>query len=353
VLKCRKRSIIKDLTAGRKPEMKEIRSFSYIEPYTSRVFDEYFGDLDVLIIDIETTGLYPNSSKIILGGLLSRDERKHEAVQFFADKKDDEKELLAAYGKALSYADVLITYNGGGFDLPFLKYRFKKNLLPFDLDLIQSFDLYRALRYYSKMRDILPNLKQKSIEAFLELSSKREDDISGGESVELYKQYLERGSKINEDKILLHNRDDLIQLASIIKILDKLDLHRILFHEGFTVANRGKKALITNISLSKKHLTVTAKTRNACSDYYSFETGYQAVHRAASKELSLTVPYESKYGADIIDLESFNIDFSQIEKYPAYESGYLILREKDKTSYAEINKIVKIILSEILASLMI
>ena len=80
------------------------------------------------------------------------------------------------------------------------------------------------------------------------------------------------------------------------------------------------------------------------------ETGYQAVPGPPGCP---SVPYESKYGADIIDLESFNIDFSQIEKYPAYESGYLILREKDKTSYAEINKIVKIILSEILASLMI
>jgi hypothetical protein len=256
--------------------------------------------------------------------------------------------MLDAYLTALSKADVLITYNGASFDLPFLNFRGKKHRLQWDLDSLQSLDLYRALHYHSKLRDILPNLKQKTVETFLGLSTCREDEISGRESVELYEQYLVTGSKSAYDKILLHNRDDLVQLASIAKILDKLDLHRVLFHEGFTLTSGKKSIVIKNISIKKNHITLLAKTKHIDMDYYSFEIGYQAVHKAKEKELTLTLPYEKKYNSEVLDLEAFNLDFTQITKYPGYESGYLILQDKGIVNYAEINKTLMIILAEIL-----
>ena len=340
--------------------MEVIRNFTEIPPYHSRIYDEYFGGLNTCIMDIETSGLYPNSSRIILGGLLLPRDKGFEVVQYFADKEKDEadkgkgeRDLLEAYGNALSACDVFITYNGGGFDLPFLKQRFMRNGLRFNLDLMQSFDLYRALRYYSKMREILPNLKQKTIETFLGLSPHREDGISGRESVVLYEQYLRSGSSAAREKVLLHNRDDLVQLASVLKILNKLDLHRILFHEGFTVAMQDKRIYVKSLSIGQKALTITGRTRNVNLDYYSFETGYQAIHKAGEKEMVLTIPFEKRHGATFIDLESIAADFKPLEQYPSYESGYLILKEKGNTNYAEINKTAKIILGQILGTVML
>jgi hypothetical protein len=136
-------------------------------------------------------------------------------------------------------------------------------------------------------------------------------------------------------------------------VLDKLDLHRVLFHEGFTMTSGGKAITVKNISMKKNLITLMAKTRNIDKDYYSFEIGYQAVHRAKEKELTLTIPYENKYQGEVLDLETFNLDFGEIFQYPGYESGYLILQEKGKINYAEINKTLKIILTEILEKLVV
>jgi len=333
--------------------MKIINNVAEIQPYDSKIYQEYFGDLAICVIDIETTGLHPNFAKVILGGLLTPEHKQAKVVQYFADERNDEAALLKEYGNALASSDVLITYNGHRFDLPFLKHRFRRHGLDLDLDTVQSFDLYRALHYYSKMREILPDLKQKSIEAFLGLSPLREDEISGGESVDLYNEYMRSRSTSALEKVLLHNRDDLVQLASIIRVLDKLDLHKILFYEGFTIASPDKKIHIKEISLGSGSLVVTAKTRNVDLDYYSFETGYQAIHKAKERELTLSVPYEKRHGASFIDLESIGADFTPLEKYPSYESGFLILEEKGIINYAEINKAVKIILGEILKTSMI
>ncbi len=331
--------------------MEPIRQVAMTRPYHSRVFEEYFGGLSTAIFDIETTGLYPGSSRTILGGLLLPGEDGSQILQYFAEDNRSEKELLLSYSSALSSCDVLISYNGNGFDLPFLKHRFEKYKIPLDLDISQSFDLYRALHHYSKMREILPNLKQKTIEAYLGLSPEREDEISGGESVVLYEEYLRTGSPGVREKILLHNRDDLIQLSAILRILDKLDLHKILFHEGFAVASGEKRVFLKKMTMGRNLLTVTGRTRDVDLDYYSFETGYQAVHRIENKELTLSIPFETRQGAAFLDLESITADFSPLEIYPSFASGYLILQEKKKTNYAEINKMVKIILGEILTGL--
>lgn len=328
--------------------METIRDLAYIRPCHSKIYDEYFGGLKVCVLDIETTGLNPNRSEVILGGMLVPGEECAEVIQYFADREGSEASLLEVYGDALSQADVLITYNGDSFDLPFMRQRFRKHGLDDPLNHSQSFDLYRALHYYSKMREILPNLKQKSIEVFLGLSPLRQDEISGGESVALYEEYLRSGSASAREKVLLHNRDDLVQLASMIRILEKLDLHRILFYEGFTVASGDKRAYIKRMTLSNKVFTITADTGHMDLDYYSFETGYQAIHKAQERKLIVTIPFERRQGADFIDLESIDGDFSVLERYPSYESGFLILREKGTMNYAEVNKAVRIILKLIL-----
>lgn len=319
-----------------------------ITAYGSKIFSDYFDGLKAYVIDIETDGLNPSYNQIIIGGLLLQKESCGIITQYFAEKKGDEKELLQTYGKALADADILITYNGNSFDLEFLEARFKRHGLTIDLSTPQSFDLYRVLHRYSKLRDVLPNLKQKSVEHFLGLSNYREDELSGRDSVRYYRDFLRNGSEGLKMKILLHNRDDLIQLFSILRVLDKLNLHKILFHEGFTVFDNEKRLFIKNISMRKNLLEVKARSKNIALDYYSFETAFQAIHKAKEREFTITIPFESKEGSDFIDLYAFDTDFKALENYPGYESGFLLLREDRKIYYGEINKAIKIILKKIL-----
>ena len=318
-------------------------------PYHSKRYDDHFGGLRVLFLDIETTGLYPATSKVILGGLLATADSTFHVRQYFLENHDDEKDLLSLYCGELSEADVLITYNGNSFDIPFLKQRLAVHGLPIEIDHCQTFDLYRALHYYSKLRDILPNLKQKTIETYLGLSTDRKDEISGQESVLLYQEYREDGSLEKRDKILLHNHDDLIQLATILKVVDKLDLDRILFHEGFTVAVKEMRIFINTCSIKNKMLTVSGFTKNLPADYYSFAIGYQAIHRSETRTFTLEVPLQEENGISYLDLETIPMDFSKLMALPAYRHGYFVLKQREEIEYGGTIHLVKRILGEILS----
>lgn len=318
------------------------------QQYRSKRFDEYFSGLNVLIADIETSGLYPNNAKVILGGAAVPGISDLQIHQYFLGRSGNEKELLQEYCQMLSHADVIITYNGKAFDLPFLKQRLAYYNLDIDLDICQSFDLYRALHKYSRLREVLPNLKQKTIESFLGLSSERRDEISGFESVHLYNEYIRNGSQRIKELILLHNHDDLVLLSSILKILDKFDLHKILYYEGFTVARNEKRIYVKNINLSRNQLKVTGQTRNIDLDYYSFEAGLQAVHKASTGEFILELPVETDHGISYIDLESIAMDFTSLEPLSSLKHGYLITKDYNGLQYDGINKAIQIIFREIL-----
>jgi uncharacterized protein YprB with RNaseH-like and TPR domain len=318
------------------------------KPYQSKIFDEYFGGLNIAFFDIETTGLNPLFSKFILGGLLVFKDEEAVIYQYFAENEEEEKDLLDKYCSLLTKADVLISYNGNSFDLPFLKQRLKKCNLNIDLDLSQSFDLYRALNQYSSFREILPDLKQKTVEKYLGLDILRDDKISGYDSVKLYKEYCKSPSIGLRNKILLHNHDDLIQLSNIIQILGKLDLHKILYNEGFTVSLDEKRVFIKEISLLKNYINAKAITKNIPLDYHSFEIGYQAVHLKDTKTLTLEIPFLSEHGVSYIDLDSLAMDFSSLHRFPSYINDYLIIKKDNQINYAEINFLLKAIIKQIM-----
>ena len=312
--------------------------------YRSKRFSEYFDGLSVAVFDIETSGLYPSSSKCILGGLLLPAEDRAETIQFFADTKKEEPDLLSSYCDLLAQNDVLISYNGNSFDLPFLSARLAHHRLPSPLGSFFSFDLYRAVHHYSSLRSVLPNLRQKTVEYYLGLSDSRKDEISGEESVRLYEEYLRTGSASAKEKVLLHNRDDLIQLTRLLAILDKLDLHRILYHEGFPVALADKRAFVRSISFGAHTMKVTAETRSAATDYYAFETGYQAAHQAHAHSLTVEIPFEKIKDASYADLTLLPVEEERFAGFTGCSSGYLILRDENGIKYAEVNRLVRDVL---------
>ena len=320
--------------------------------YQSNIFRFYFEDLNIGVIDIETTGLSPDRSHFILGGLVLPDTVGKKAIQIFAESKEEEPDLLHSYLRELRDLDVLISYNGDHFDIPFLNKRIRHNRISNEeLPFLQSFDLYRMLERHSNFRKLLPNLKQKTVEAFLGLWSDRSDEISGAESVELYYQFLETKDLATRDTILLHNKDDILQLSRLLKVFEKLDLHRIMFHMGFIVSHMDKKIFVQKIEFQKDALIVSGTHKNVPIDYRCYHTSHEVILCVDPRSLNLKIPFKKLHGYSCIDLEELPYDCSELEKHPRFQSGYLLLKGNDEINYAETNHLVKLILKEIIKSL--
>lgn len=320
--------------------------------YQSNIFRFYFEDVKLGVIDIETTGLNPDRSRFILGGLVVPDVQGKRALQLFSESKEEEAPLIRSYLSELKELDVLISYNGDHFDLPFLNRRIRHNRISeSELPLYQSFDLYRVLDKHSNFRKLLPNLKQKTVETFLGLWSDRADEISGAESVELYNKYLRTGDPDIRDTILLHNKDDILQLSRLMKVFEKLDLHKIMFHTGFVVSNQGKKLYIRNIELRKDCIFVSGVHKNISMDYRCYQASHEAVFSGKQSDFTLRIPCKNKNNYYYIDLEEFIYDCSELKKYAGYESDYLLVRNNDEVNYAEVNHLIKLLLKEILREL--
>jgi uncharacterized protein YprB with RNaseH-like and TPR domain len=326
---------------------------SYPEAFfESNTFRFYFEGLKLGVVDIETTGLNPDRSRFILGGLVAPDGQGKQAVQLLSESKEEEPLLILSYLSELADLDVLVSYNGDHFDLPFLNRRILHNRISAEeLPLFQSFDLYRILDRYSNFRKLLPNLKQKTVEIFLGLWPDRTDEISGADSVELYHQFLKTGDPAVRDMILLHNKDDILQLSRLMKVFEKLDLHSIMSHTGFIVSDQSKKIYIQNIEFQKDSIIVSGRLKSIMTDYRCWQTSHEAAFSGKQSCFSLKIPWKNKKSYSYIDLEEFTYNFSELEKYPGYESGYLLIRNNCEVNYAEVNHLIKILLKEILKEL--
>ena len=320
--------------------------------YQSNILNFYFDDLNLGVIDIETTGLNPDQSHFILGGLVVPDSQGKKSLQIFSDSKEEEASLLRSYLSEIKDLDLLISYNGDHFDLPFLNRRIKYNHIPREeLPMFQSFDLYRILDRYSTFRKLLPNLKQKTVETFLGLWTDRSDEISGAESVELYHKFLKTGDPAIRDIILLHNKDDILQLSRLMKVLEKLNLHKIMYHNGFVVSHQRKKIYIRKIEFHKNSILVSGFHKNIPLDYRSYQASHEAAISAKTGDFTLRVPLKYTKGYAYVDLDEFIFDCSILEKYPGYQSSYLLVKNSDEINYAEVNHLLKLIIKEILESL--
>ena len=85
---------------------------------------------------------------------------------------------------------------------------------------MESMDIYKKIRPYRKLLG-LESMKQKAIEQFLGIS--REDKYTGGQLIEVYRDYLHTHEKSLYDLLILHNEDDLKGMPAILPILSYAD----------------------------------------------------------------------------------------------------------------------------------
>ena len=190
----------------------------YIKQYnlTNELFDE-----DSIFFDIETTGFSPTTSSIYLIGCLRRQGETLLIDQFFAESKSDEAEVLCQFIQLLNQHKTIISFNGIGFDIPFIKakcdtYGIVEHLK--DFKYIDIFKLISSIKFLLK----LPNYKQKTLENFLDIH--RDDKFSGGELINVYHDYVNTHSAEAEQLLLLHNFEDVTGMLDLIPVLSYLNI---------------------------------------------------------------------------------------------------------------------------------
>lgn len=221
--------------------------FDFSEPMTNRFFTE-----QTIFFDIETTGFSPARSNLYLIGCATRKADMLCIDQFFAESNDEESEVIAAFFALLAQYHTIITFNGIGFDIPYLKAKCDSLQIPSPFDAHAYIDLYKEV---SKLKALLglASLKQKSIELFLGID--RTDLFSGGELIEVYKAYTRQPT---EEALLLlrqHNYKDVLYMPKLLPILsyrevltDRLTVTALEANESRTFDGGTQKELIFTLS---------------------------------------------------------------------------------------------------------
>lgn len=174
-------------------------------------FSENFTLSDLLFFDIETTGLSSKTSQVVLIGLIqyNLEASAFEMIQFLAESKDSSEEIqiLENFCRIALTKNYLVHFNGGSFDLPFLKHRCQILHLSESFSQLPSLDLYRELLAMPAFFRQMPNHKQKSFE--LLIGYPRKDRLSGKEMISAFQEYAKTKNSSTLKLLLLHNEDDL------------------------------------------------------------------------------------------------------------------------------------------------
>lgn len=194
-----------------------------VTPSTCQVpayLEEHYNLSELLFFDIETTGFSAKTSSLYLIGCLYFEDNTPKIRQWFAETPSEESLLLSEFFEFLKKFKYLIHYNGNGFDIPYLMQKCAHYNLPYNFDAIESVDLYKILVPFKSLLK-LENLKQKTIESYLDIS--RDDTYNGGELISIYLDYVKSPDKQGKKLLLLHNHDDingLLQLSPMLAFQD-------------------------------------------------------------------------------------------------------------------------------------
>ncbi len=164
--------------------------------------------------DIETTGLSAKISSLYLIGVLWPDSENGllHTRQWFADDYISEAELLRAFRDFLTDFDLVIHYNGTGFDVPYLEKKYASHSIPSAFEGKKQLDIFRELRGMKTLFAV-PDLKLSTVEKLTGFL--RRDEYSGKECISLYSQYMQKKyfrdpEKDNlMEKLLRHNEEDI------------------------------------------------------------------------------------------------------------------------------------------------
>ena len=315
------------------------------------LYNPYTKDLRCRVFDIETSGLYFSQDLIISASFC--DPNGSGLVQYFTEDPKSEHLTISAILRELEDCDVVITYNGNSFDLPFALARAKKYGLAEKLPVLWKADIYLWLKHYWQLAPQMESLRQKAVEEALGLSFDRSDMIDGSECIPLYSAWLRTGAEQPKELILLHNADDVRQLAAITQKLSFLPYSRIVFENGSLIRAEGGGLIPETyriktgpIRLSRGKLSVKANIYPPCLPTAYYQDSFQ-LQSDAKGSAELFVYCSQQDGLTFTDLKKLPVDAALFRDAEGYQQDYLVLSDSEKTNYSACVKLV----SELLKTL--
>lgn len=217
---------------------------------------EYSRNRRMVFFDIETLGLNPQFYPVILIGMSYEENGVYTVEQFFAEDILEEENILSQFKSKIKASDILVTYNGKNFDVPYINKRMERYGMDYSLNQ-EHLDVICHVRPNKKKLG-LESCSLKSVERYLKLN--REDTIDGAESIILYNRYVKSREEEIKQKIMLHNFEDVYNLPGILKIFDNIEFETAAAdsitykQKSFLTSllkNKSKKLAIDIDSLSK------------------------------------------------------------------------------------------------------
>ena len=184
---------------------------------------------DIILFDIETTGLSHSKHMIYLIGYMYYINNSWNVVNLLATSYDDEQLIISIFLKEVSQKKCIIHFNGNTFDIPFINAKAKKYKINSPINnnsSIDSIDLYRLCKKHSSFLN-LDNYKLKTIENAFGIN--RKDTFSGKELIEKYYDFIKIYSldKLKNDfsnsnkfknNLILHNYEDITNMLPLVNI---------------------------------------------------------------------------------------------------------------------------------------
>lgn len=150
-------------------------------------------------IDIETTGLMYGSSEITVVGIYLVRGSETNFIQFVG------RDITAdAILEALEGVDIIYSYNGSRFDLPFLHSQFGINLA--------SLFHHRDLMYDCWSKNLHGGLKGVEVQLGI---TRNLPDMNGREAVKLWWQYVDSFDLDALNKLCEYNKEDVVNLKTL------------------------------------------------------------------------------------------------------------------------------------------
>lgn len=175
---------------------------------------------DVIYVDIEATGLTAGTP-LFLVGVLGYWQGDLRVQQLLARDYTEEAALLSYFSKMLGASDVVVSFNGKTYDLPYIRDRSMFMGIPFQLKQAHIDMLHVGRRRWRKR---LPNCKLQTLEQYI-CKRVRRGDIPGADIPDAYHRFVQSGNAVQMRDILHHNALDLLTTAEVLTfILEGRDL---------------------------------------------------------------------------------------------------------------------------------
>ena len=277
-----------------------------------------------MILDIETTGLDSRVDKLVLLGLIEKNDDRTYIVQYFAQNDDEEERLLKIYLKKIKN-NTLVTYNGDTFDLAFLNNRLiDHKLFPILVDCV---DLLKVVKKYRKFFDF-DSLKLTDIEKLVNF---HRDDPSRYKSIS--KLINDTDKRDRPYPIMKHNENDLIATELIRNI-------ESYFIEKLSIETKYSTISLLDSYINNDIANLKFKSDKTMDSAYFYGDNYELVIDGQEIIINLQVLYGrfNSKSTGYVSINNFNIVNSSMTKV---DEHFLIIKEKYTYTYLNILKLAK------------